>query len=153
MTTPAQNDASTGDRDRSLDHDSGPITILLADRQVTVLRGLRMRLELETDFQVVGEANSLPLAKELIDRLQPEVVLLDASLIKGLTTTELSDLRKISPRTGLVLHVLHSLDARKRRILEEGSDLTLVKQDTGEALPNAIRELIEGFRASDNRSA
>ena len=58
----------------------------------TVRRGLQMRLALESDLQVVGEAASGAEALAVVRALQPDVVLMDIEMpgIDGLTTTERS---------------------------------------------------------------
>ncbi len=59
------------------DHDSNPIRILIADDDALVRAGLRMLLELQPDFTVIGEAGDGTEAVALADALQPDVVLMD----------------------------------------------------------------------------
>lgn len=59
------------------DDDSTPIRILIADDDALVRAGLRMLLELQPDFTVIGEAGDGTEAAALADALQPDVVLMD----------------------------------------------------------------------------
>lgn len=54
-----------------------PITVLLVDDHAVVLRGLRFFLETEADIEVVGEAGDGRSALEAVERLRPDVVLMD----------------------------------------------------------------------------
>jgi two-component system, NarL family, response regulator LiaR len=53
------------------------ICILIADDHAVVRQGLRMFLETDTDFRVVGEAENGEEAVRLAGELQPDIVLMD----------------------------------------------------------------------------
>ena len=57
-----------------------PIQVLLVDDEATILCGLRMRLALEPDIAVVGEATDGFTAIGLAGRLDPDVVLMDVNM-------------------------------------------------------------------------
>ncbi len=54
-----------------------PTRILIADDQLLMLDGLRTLLELESDMEVVGEAEDGQAALDAYAQLQPDVVLMD----------------------------------------------------------------------------
>ncbi len=56
------------------------ITILLVGNQPDIRRGLRMRLGLEPDIRVVGEAGDSAAALAMAEDLAPKVVLVDAEM-------------------------------------------------------------------------
>ena len=60
--------------------DEPMITILLVNDEAIVREGLRMRLALEADMTIVGEATNSAEALEQVQRLQPAIVLLDLAL-------------------------------------------------------------------------
>jgi DNA-binding NarL/FixJ family response regulator len=66
------------------------IRILLADDQDLLCEILQTSLETEPDLQIVGRANNGQVALEKIDRLHPDIVLLDINMpvMNGLTATE-----------------------------------------------------------------
>jgi len=58
------------------EEDEPMITILLVNGEAIVREGLRMRLALEADMTIVGEASSRAEALEQVERLQPAIVLM-----------------------------------------------------------------------------
>lgn len=56
------------------------ITVLLVNDEAIVREGLRMRLALEADMMIVGEATTGAEALEQVQRLQPAIVLMDLAL-------------------------------------------------------------------------
>ena len=56
------------------------IRLVLVDDQAAVRQGLRMRLLLEPDIAVIGEANSGKEALALVQQLCPDVVLMDIEM-------------------------------------------------------------------------
>ena len=65
------------------------IRVLLVDDEPAIRRGLRMRLALEPDVDVVGEANNGLGAIEMTRSLQPDVVVMDVRMpvMDGITAT------------------------------------------------------------------
>ena len=74
------------------------IKVLLVDDQPTVLQGLRMRLGLEPDLVVVGEADDGQAAIDLVSARSPDVIVLDLEMpgMDGIATAQA--LRAIAAR-------------------------------------------------------
>lgn len=65
------------------------IRVLLVDDEPAIRRGLAMRLRLEPDVEVVGEASNGIAAIELARELEPDVVVMDVRMpvMDGITAT------------------------------------------------------------------
>jgi DNA-binding NarL/FixJ family response regulator len=115
------------------------ITLLLVDDQPAVRRGLRMRLALEPDFLVTGEAEDGTSALALVPELRPDVVLMDAQMprMDGIVATVA--LRAAFPATAVVILSLHDDAATREQAAIAGATAFLSKQASDTALVDTLR--------------
>jgi DNA-binding NarL/FixJ family response regulator len=115
------------------------ITVLLVDDQPAVRAGLRMRLALEGDVLVVGEAESGARALELAPALDPNVILLDIEMpgMDGISAARL--LRSVAPNCAILMLSLHDDADTRARAMQAGAAAFVSKHEAGTALPSAIR--------------
>jgi len=116
------------------------IRLLLVDDQLAVRRGLNMRLLLEPDIHVVGEASTGAEALALAGQLQPDVVLMDVEMpgMDGITAT--AALRAAAPQCAVVILSIHDDVSTRTRAQRAGAVAFVVKRGTTEALLAAIRQ-------------
>jgi DNA-binding NarL/FixJ family response regulator len=119
-------------------------TVLLAEDHTIVREGFRKMLELEDDFQVVGEAQTGRQAVTLAKKLRPAVVLMDIAmpLLNGLEATR--QLLKVLPATKILILSAHSDDAYVKDATESGAVGFLLKQTSARDVCRAIREVQKG---------
>ncbi len=118
------------------------ISIVLVDDQATVRRGLRMRLTIEADVEVVGEAGSGEAALRLVRSLSPDVVLMDVEMpgMDGIDAT--AALRAAAPQVAVVVLSLYD-DARTRaRAREAGAAAFVAKHQAKTTLLATIRRVV-----------
>src|SRR6185369_13097867 len=120
------------------------ITVLLAEDHTIVREGFRKMLELEGDFQVVGEAQDGRQAVSLAKKLRPAVVLMDIAMPKlnGLEATR--QVLKAVPSTKVLMLSAHSDDAYVKKASESGAVGFLLKQTSAHEVCHAIREVKSG---------
>lgn len=116
------------------------IKLLLVDDQPSVRMGLRMRLALETDVTIVGEAGDGEAALSLAQTLHPDVIVMDVQMprMDGISAT--AALRSVAPRSSVVLLSLYDDAATRARGQEAGALAFVQKQGTMDALLTAIRQ-------------
>ena len=109
-----------------------------------VREGFRKMLELETDFEVVGEAQDGRQAVALANKLRPEVVLMDIAmpLLNGLEATR--QVLKALPATKVLMLSAHSDDAYVKNATDSGAVGFLLKQTSTHDVCSAIREVHKG---------
>jgi DNA-binding NarL/FixJ family response regulator len=114
-------------------------TLLLVDDQPAIRQGLRMRLGLEPELDVVGEAENGEVAVELAVRLHPDVVVMDVEMspMDGITATQ--TLREVCPGSAVVVLSLHDDAITRARAQAAGASAFVAKQEKDEVLLNAIR--------------
>ena len=116
------------------------IRLVLVDDQATVRQGLKMRLLLEPDMTLVGEASSGKEALALIQRLHPDVVLMDIEMpdMDGITAT--TALHSIVPQSATVMLSIHSDHVTRARAQTAGAKAFVEKLGSTEELLSAIRQ-------------
>jgi DNA-binding NarL/FixJ family response regulator len=119
-------------------------TVLLAEDHTIVREGFRKMLELEDDFDVVGEAQDGRQAVAMVGKLRPAVVLMDIAmpLLNGLEATR--QVLKSFPATKVVILSAHNDDAYVNTAAESGAVGFLLKQTSAHDVCRAIREVQKG---------
>jgi len=115
------------------------IRILLVDDQPAVRQGLRMRLALETDWLVIGEADDGAPALDMTAALRPDVVVMDAEMPGMGGIAACAALREFAPASAVVILTLYDDMATRRRALDAGAIAFVGKSEGAEALTAAIR--------------
>jgi DNA-binding NarL/FixJ family response regulator len=120
------------------------ITVLLAEDHTVVRQGFRKILELEDDFEVVGEAEDGRQAVAMVKKLRPAVVLMDIAMpqLNGLEAAR--KILKAVPGTRILILTAHSDDAYVKNAAESGAVGFLLKQASARVLSEGIREVNKG---------
>ena len=129
------------------------IRIMVVDDHPIVRQGLIAALEDESDFQVVGAAESAEAAEALVGRLRPEVVLLDLEL-PGMSGVEaIPRLLAASPGTRVLIFTAYDTDERVLGAIRSGAKGYLLKGATASDIAGAIRAVASGGSALEPRVA
>jgi len=122
------------------------ITILLADDHSIVRQGLRALLEVELDFCIVGEAADGLEVTQLIEYLQPDVLVLDLMMpgLDGLEVTRRVNQR--SPQTRIIILSMYGNEAYVVEVLRNGAAGYVLKKSTADELVRAVRAVVAGQR-------
>jgi len=109
-----------------------------------VREGFRKMLELEGDFEIVGEAPDGRQAVALAKKFRPDVVLMDIAmpLLNGLEATR--QVLKAVPATKVLMLSAHNDDAYVKSATESGAVGFLLKQTSAHDVCRAIREVQKG---------
>lgn len=121
---------------------ASPITILIVDDHEVVRKGIRAYLETLPEFQVVGEAASGEEAIRLVQELIPDVVLMDLIMpgMDGIDTTR--EVKKISPRTQVVVLTSYHEDEHIFPALKAGAISYVLKDMKMEKLAETVQRAV-----------
>jgi DNA-binding NarL/FixJ family response regulator len=120
------------------------ISILIADDQDLIRKGLRMLLEAEPDLQVAGEAADGAEALAQAGRLDPDVILMDVRMpgLDGIAAT--ARLAQGGSRARILMLTTFNLDEYVYHAMKAGASGFLLKDATREQLTGAIRAVCAG---------
>jgi DNA-binding NarL/FixJ family response regulator len=120
------------------------VRIVLADDHTVMRNGLRLLLERQPNLQVVGEAADGRQAVALIEKANPDVVIMDIAMpnLNGIEATR--QIINQNPRTAVAILSMHSDESYVIRALKAGARAYLLKDSAEADLLAAVRALTEG---------
>jgi two-component system response regulator NreC len=120
------------------------IRILLADDHNVMRRGLRLLLESQPGFSVVGEAADGRQAVEQAELTKPDVAVLDIAMPHLSGTDAAQRIGELLPTTAIVILSMHSDEGYVLRALKAGAKAYLLKDSAEGDLIEAIKSVDEG---------
>jgi len=118
-----------------------PFRILVADDHHVVRAGLRTLLETKSGWKVCAEAVNGREAVQKAGELKPEVAVLDIGmpLLNGIEATR--QIRKVSPKTEVLILSMHDSELMIQGVLEAGARGYILKDDADRNLIAAVEAL------------
>ncbi len=129
------------------------IRVLIADDHAIVREGIRMILLQQPDIEVIGEAADGQQAIDQVNRLGPDIVLMDIAMpgLGGLEAT--IEIRKTRPQTRILVLTQYDDKEYVFRFLKAGASGYVLKKTVGGALVAAVRSVYEGKSFIDSAVA
>ena len=123
-----------------------PIKVFLADDHAVVREVLTLLLDTQAGITVVGEAADGRKAVRQVERLCPDVVVMDIAMpgMNGIEAT--AQIRNICPSTQVVILSMHSSAEHILRALRAGALGYLLKESAGKELIQAVQTVYGGRR-------
>lgn len=119
--------------------------IIIVDDDAFIRQILSAYLQSASEFEIIGTADNGKIAIDLVEQLNPDIVLIDTEMpvMDGLTATEIICQR--FPQTKLVLLSSHEREEYVNRAIEAGAAGYLYKNITAEELTQTIRLISKGY--------
>lgn len=118
--------------------------ILLADDHAVLRAGLRLLIEAQPDMACVGEAGDGVELLAQVERLQPDLVLLDLSMPRLGGLAALPEIRRKASDARVLVLTMHADDEYLRQSLKGGAAGYVLKQAADQELLLAIRAVMRG---------
>ncbi len=122
------------------------IRVLLVDNQKSVRETLKSILELAADFDVVGMADSGSRAIELVQQLQPDVVLMDMEMpgLDGAAATKMIAQGELGEKVKVLIVSSHNNSEYVVRSMQAGARGYLIKGASAEEIQRTVRYVYQG---------
>ena len=124
--------------------DQAPIRIVLADDHSVIRSGLRVLLDQEKGFEVVGEADDANATRRMVEKRKPDVLVLDLNMPGARPGSDVETLLQIRPQLKVVVLTMVNDPLTARELLRAGASAYVLKQAADEQLVEAIREAAAG---------
>ncbi|HYB00568.1 MAG TPA: response regulator transcription factor [Ktedonobacteraceae bacterium] len=129
------------------------IRLFVIDDHEMVREGLKAILKAEPDFEIVGDAANSEQAFELIDRLQPDVILLDVRL-PGMSGVEICrSVTERYPQMAVIIVTTYTDETLVAQCIQAGARGFIVKDIERFDLKRSIRAVARGEAAIDTKAA
>ncbi len=122
------------------------ISVFLADDHAVVRDGLKTLLEIEERINVVGTASDGRDALRQVNKIHPDVVIMDISMpqLNGIDATR--QIIEASPDTRVIMLSMHATKEHIQRALQAGAKGYLLKDSAGAEVVAAVRSVYKGSR-------
>jgi DNA-binding NarL/FixJ family response regulator len=122
------------------------IRILIADDHSVVRRGLRSLLEAAQGFSIVAECTDGEQVLQMVEKYNPDVVMLDISMPKmnGIETTRI--LKRQHPDVRVLMLTIHESEEYVYQVIRAGADGYVLKSADKKELWTAVRSVTDGGR-------
>jgi DNA-binding NarL/FixJ family response regulator len=118
--------------------------VILADDHILVRRGLRRILEEKEHLEISGEVgNGLELLS-LLNKMQPDLIILDVSMPNLRGIEAIPEIRHIRPEAKVLMLTMHKEEEYLYQAISAGADGYLLKEDAEKELFSAIESIREG---------
>lgn len=125
------------------------IRLILADDHAILRAGIRQFFEMETDLEVVAEADDGEQAKGLIDRHRPDVAVLDIQMPKATGIEVTRFVRAQGWPVGVLVLTAYEDEPYIRAVLQAGANGYVLKSARPAEIIEAVRDVYRGKSVLD----
>jgi DNA-binding NarL/FixJ family response regulator len=118
--------------------------ILLVDDHPVTREGIAVLINQQPDLAVCGEADSAPAAIELIQRLAPDLAIVDLTLKTTGGIDLVKNARSLRPEMPVLVMSMHDETLYAERALRAGASGYIMKQEASDRILTAIRQVLSG---------
>jgi len=119
------------------------IRVLIADNHETARAGIRLILASASDIKIIGEASSGVEVLQLVEQLQPDVLLLALGISRP-CSIEIVEWIRANFHTAVLVLTAHDHDSCLAEMVDAGVSGYLTKHEVTHALAHAIRTVCSG---------
>jgi DNA-binding NarL/FixJ family response regulator len=127
-----------------LDRAKAPIRVVVTDDQALIRRGLTLMLSAEPDIEVVAQACDGVEAVEMVQRLRPDVVLMDLHMPRKGGVAATREILQLVPGTRVLVLTTFDTDESVFEAVRAGADAYLLKDASEDEVLETVRAVQRG---------
>lgn len=120
------------------------VRIVLAEDHTLLREGLRALLSADPELEIVAEAADGREAVRCVEKLGPELVLMDLSMPRMTGIDAIREIKRRYPETKIIALTVHKTEEYLRAALQAGADAYVLKDATHGELALAIKNVAAG---------
>ena len=120
------------------------LRILLAEDHTILREGLRALLSADSKFEIIGEAQDGREAVRCVEKLNPDLILMDLSMPRMNGMEAIREIKKRHPATKIIALTVHKTEEYLLTTLQAGADGYVLKDATHGELVIAIEHVMAG---------
>jgi RNA polymerase sigma factor (sigma-70 family) len=120
------------------------LRIVLAEDHTILREGLRALLSADPNFEIIGEAPDGREAVRCVEKLEPDLLLIDLSMPRMSGMDAIREIRKRFPAVKIIALTVHKTEEYLLTTLQAGADGYVLKDATHEELVMAIKNVMGG---------
>ena len=120
------------------------LSIVLAEDHTILREGLRALLSTDPKIQIIGEAQDGREALRCVEKLGPDLLLIDLSMPRMSGMDAIREIKKRYPETRIIALTVHKTEEYLLTTLQAGADGYVLKDATHDELVLAIRNVMMG---------
>lgn len=121
-----------------------PFRIVLADDHILVRQGLKRILGEMTDLEVIGEAGDGLALLKLLEKITPQMILLDISMPNLRGIEAIREIKALHPEAKILILTMHKDKEYLYQAISAGANGYLLKEDADTELSTAIETIRRG---------
>jgi len=118
--------------------------IVIAEDHTILREGLRALLSLDPNYEIIGEAEDGRDAIRCVEKLMPDLLLIDLSMPRMNGMEAIRDIKKRYPEIKIIALTVHKTEEYILATLEAGADGYVLKDATHNELLIAINSVLSG---------
>jgi DNA-binding NarL/FixJ family response regulator len=118
--------------------------VFILDDHPIVIEGLRKIIDLQEDLQVAGSSEDAQPAIAQVQKLKPEIIILDITLKDRSGVDLIKKLKTASPTTHILVYSMHEENVYAERCLRAGAMGYLMKGESAGRILQGIRQILNG---------
>ena len=116
--------------------------IVIADDSIVVRQRLIRMLGDVNGVEVVGQADDVPSARNLVESLKPDVAILDIRMPTGSGADLVPDLKKLDPAPKVIMLTNYAYPENRKKCMDGGADFFFDKSTEFQKIVGVLKGML-----------